>query len=91
MSATRNLRVNTPEESMTMLLGALSGEPGPAQNVVLLNAGAALYTANIAKTLRDGIELARATIASGAARKKVDELASLTRIVQEQAIWRLTS
>ena len=79
MSATRNLRVNTPEESMTMLLGALSGEPGPAQNVVLLNAGAALYTANIAKTLRDGIELARATIASGAARKKVDELASLTQ------------
>ena len=79
MSATRNLRVDTPEQSKAVLLGALGGEPGPAQNVVILNAGAALYTANVAKTLRDGIELARATIASGAARKKVDELAALTQ------------
>ena len=48
------------------------------------NAGAALYTANIAKTLRDGIELARATIASGATRKKVDESGIVHAIVQEQ-------
>jgi anthranilate phosphoribosyltransferase len=62
-----------------MLLAALDGSHAAASNVVMLNAGAALYTANIAPTLRDGIDLARATIASGAARKKVDEFAAFTQ------------
>ena len=79
MSATRNLRVETPEQSKAMLLSALDGAPSPARNVVLLNAGAALYTANIAPNLRDGIELARSAIESGAARKKVDEFAAFTQ------------
>ena len=79
MSATRNLRVETPEESKTMLLGALEGKISPALDVVLLNAGAALYTANIVPTLRDGIDRARAAVASGAARKKVDEFAAFTQ------------
>ncbi|MCC7068606.1 MAG: anthranilate phosphoribosyltransferase [Burkholderiales bacterium] len=79
MSATRNLRVDTPEQSRAMLLDAISGAPGPAHHVVLLNAGAALYTANVAPSLREGIELARATVASGAARRKVDEFAALTQ------------
>ena len=79
MSATRNLRVETPEQSKAMLLAALDGADSPARNVVLLNAGAALYTANIAPNLRDGIELARAAIASGTARKKVDEFAAFTQ------------
>ena len=79
MSATRNLRVETPEQSKAMLLAALDGADSPARNVVLLNAGAALYTANIAPNLRDGIELARTAIASGSARKKVDEFAAFTQ------------
>ena len=79
MSATRNLRVETPEQSKAMLLSALDGAPSPARNVVLLNAGAALYSANIAPNLRDGIELARSAIESGAARKKVDEFAAFTQ------------
>ena len=79
MSATRNLRVETPEQSKAMLLSALDGAPSPARNVVQLNAGAALYTANIAPNLRDGIELARSAIESGAARKKVDEFAAFTQ------------
>jgi len=79
MSATRNLKVDTPEASKTMLLAALDGSHAAASNVVMLNAGAALYTANVAPTLRDGIDLARATIASGAARKKVDEFAAFTQ------------
>jgi anthranilate phosphoribosyltransferase len=79
MSATRNLRVDTPEESKAMLLGALEGKVSPALDVVLLNAGAALYTANVAATMRDGIELARKAVASGAARKKVDEFAAFTQ------------
>ncbi len=79
MSATRNLRVETPEQSKAMLLSALDGAPTPARNVVLLNAGAALYTANLAPTLRDGIALALTAIESGAARKKVDEFAAFTQ------------
>ena len=79
MSATRNLRVDTPEQSKAMLLAALDGAPTPARNVVLLNAGAALYTANLAPTIRDGIALALTAIESGAARKKVDEFAAFTQ------------
>ncbi len=79
MSATRNLRVDTPEQSKAMLLSALAGAPTPARNVVLLNAGAALYTANLAPTIRDGIALALTAIESGAARKKVDEFAAFTQ------------
>jgi anthranilate phosphoribosyltransferase len=79
MSATRNLRVDTPEESKAMMLNALEGKHSPALNVVLLNAGAALYAANVSPTLRDGINLARKTIESGAARKKVDEFATFTQ------------
>jgi anthranilate phosphoribosyltransferase len=79
MSATRNLRVDTPEESRAMLLGALEGKVSPALDVVLLNSGAALYTANIASTMRDGIELARKAITSGAARRKVDEFAAFSQ------------
>jgi anthranilate phosphoribosyltransferase len=79
MSATRNLRVETPEESKAMLLGALEGKVSPALDVVLLNSGAALYTANVAPTMREGIELARKAVSSGAARKKVDEFAALSR------------
>lgn len=79
MSATRNLRVDTPEQSKAMLLSALDGAPTPARNVVLLNAGAALYTANLAPTIRDGIAQALTAIESGAARKKVDEFAAFTQ------------
>ncbi len=82
MSATRNLRVETPEESKAMLLGALEGKVSPALDVVLLNAGAALYTANVAATMRDGIELARNAVNSGAARKKVDEFAGFTQALK---------
>ncbi|MEQ1597260.1 MAG: anthranilate phosphoribosyltransferase [Casimicrobium sp.] len=81
MSATRNLKVDTPEQSKAMLLSALEGKDSPALNVVLLNAGAALYTANLAPNLRDGIALARAAVASGGARKKVDEFASFSQSV----------
>ncbi len=79
MSATRNLRVETPEESKAMLLSALEGKYSPALSVVLMNAGAALYVADVAASLREGIALARKAIDSGAARAKVDELAAFTQ------------
>jgi anthranilate phosphoribosyltransferase len=54
----------------------LDGVPGAASDIVALNAGAALYAANLASDLGDGLERARQVIASGAARRKLDELVS---------------
>jgi len=79
MSATRNLRVENAAESKMRLLQALEGAKGPGLEVVALNAGAALYVAGVADSIAAGIERARATIASGAARKKVDEFVAATK------------
>lgn len=73
------IRVNSIEESRAMLLAALQNEPGAAREVVALNAGASIYVAGLAETLRDGVELAQSIIASGAARKKLDQFVALTR------------
>lgn len=79
MAGSRNLRVENAEESMSMLYGALENKPGPAREIVILNAGAALYTANLVPSIADGIHQARELIASGAARAKLDEFVSFTR------------
>ena len=58
---------------------ALANTPGTAREIVVLNAGAALYAANVADSIADGIALAREAIASGAARAKLDEFVAYTR------------
>ena len=72
------LQVGTVAESKAMLLGALEGQPGAAHDIVCLNAGASLYVSGQATTLRAGVELAAATIASGAARARVDAFVACT-------------
>jgi anthranilate phosphoribosyltransferase len=62
-----------------MLIEALEGRRGVPHDVVCLNAGAALYAADVARDIDEGIELARATIASGAARAKMDAFVATTR------------
>ena len=79
MVSNRGLKVADAQESKAMLIGALENQPGPAREIVALNAGAALYTANLAGSIGDGIGRARETIISGAARRKVDEFVSFTR------------
>lgn len=79
MVSNRSLRVSGPEESRVMLLGALANEEGPARDIVILNAGATLYAANRAASIAEGIELARAAIASGAARAKLDQFVFATQ------------
>jgi anthranilate phosphoribosyltransferase len=79
MVSNRGLKVADAQESKTMLLGALENRPGPAREIVTLNAGTALYTANLAASIGDGIKTARDVISSGAARKKVDEFVQFTR------------
>ncbi len=78
MSASRNLKVEGPEESIAMLRDVLDNRPGPALDIVALNAGAALYVAGVASTIADGVQRARVAIASGAARRKLDEFVAAT-------------
>jgi anthranilate phosphoribosyltransferase len=79
MASSRNLRVDNVAESKAMLLQALDGEPGVPHDIVCLNAGAALYAANVAGSIGEGIERARSTIASGAARAKMEAFVAVTR------------
>jgi anthranilate phosphoribosyltransferase len=73
MIASRNLKVADAAESKGRLLGVLENQPGPALEIVCLNAGAALYTSNLAPDIAAGIALARKTIESGKARAKLDQ------------------
>jgi anthranilate phosphoribosyltransferase len=79
MISNRTLRVADAAESRLMLLAALDDTPGAAREIVVFNAGAALYAANIAASIADGIVLARKAIASGAARAKLDEFVAVTQ------------
>ncbi len=82
MASTRALRVNTPEESRDMLMGVLENRDDPslkaAREIVVLNAGVALYAANVAPDMAQGIALARRTLESGAALAKLRELVAFT-------------
>ncbi len=78
MVSNRGLRVADSIESKVMLLAALDNQPGTAREIVTLNAGAALYAANLEDSIGAGIALAREAIASGAARSKLDEFVSFT-------------
>ena len=79
MLSLRNLRVDGAEESKAMLLGALDNTPGAAREIVCLNAGAALYVANVADSIGDGISKAREAIASGAARASLAQFVECTQ------------
>ena len=73
------LRAGSVEESLERVREVLADRPGPARDVVALNAGAALYAAGLAGDLREGLERAREALASGAARRKLEELVAFTR------------
>jgi anthranilate phosphoribosyltransferase len=75
------IRVDGPEKSKAMLLDAIAGKPGAARDIVALNAGASIYTSGVATTHAEGVKCALATIASGAARKKLDEFVAFTKSV----------
>jgi len=77
MSSNRALRVETPEQSRAMLLGVLDNQAGPARDIVVLNAGVALYAANVVGSIEAGITRAREVLASGAAKAKLDQLVTV--------------
>ncbi len=73
------LAVENVEESFKVMQAVLDNQGGPTQDIVLLNAGAAIYTAGIEDTLAAGIATAQHVIENGSARAKLDELAKLTQ------------
>ena len=79
MVSNRTLKVADAQESKTMLLGALNNKPCVAREIVTLNAGTALYAANVVESIEAGMVLAKEVIASGQAREKVDELVRFTQ------------
>jgi anthranilate phosphoribosyltransferase len=79
MASNRAMRVETAVESRAMLLAVLDGASGTAKETVLINAGAALYAANVADSIQDGIRKARTAIDSGAARAKLAQLVALSQ------------
>ncbi len=79
MASNRALKVDTPEESMAMLKGVLDNTPGAARDIVILNAGAALYAANVAASIQDGVARARAAIESGAAKAKLAQFVAFSQ------------
>ena len=79
MSASRNLKVADPAESIAMLRAVLDNRPGPANDIVALNAGAALYVAGVADSIAEGLARARAVIADGSARARMQQYVAASR------------
>jgi anthranilate phosphoribosyltransferase len=73
------LKVETAEESLAMIRGVLNNQAGPARDIVVLNAGAAIYAADLVPSLEAGIKRAAEVIAEGSAATKLDELIKLSQ------------
>ena len=79
MKSNRGLKVSGAAESKEMVIEALSNVEGTPREIVTLNAATALYAANVAQSIGDGIERARAAIASGQARRKLESFVATTQ------------
>lgn len=73
------IQAEGPEQSVKIIHDVLDDVPGAARDIVVLNAGAAIYVAGLAATLKEGVQAADKAIASGEARKRLDRLVVLTQ------------
>jgi anthranilate phosphoribosyltransferase len=73
------LAVDGAEQSLAIVRKVLAGEPGPARDIVLLNAGAAIYAADLTESMAAGVARAAEVIDSGAAAAKLDALVALSQ------------
>ncbi len=78
MSSNRALKVGDAAQSKAMLLGVLDNQAGAPKDIVILNAGAALYAANVTDSMKAGMVRAREAIESGAAKAKLEQLVAAT-------------
>ena len=74
----RVLKVANKEESVQCIQRALANEDGPVRDIVLLNAGAALYCAGVAASVVEGVRKSREAVASGAAMAKLSQFVAMT-------------
>ncbi|HTT12993.1 MAG TPA: anthranilate phosphoribosyltransferase [Burkholderiaceae bacterium] len=79
MISNRGLKVTNATESLAMIHEALANTAGTPREIVVLNAGVALYAGDVAASIDDGIRLARETIASGAAKRKLEQFVGTTQ------------
>lgn len=75
----RELSGGSPDENAAAIRAILSGETGPRRDAVLLNAAAALIVAEMVENLEEGLSMAEATVASGEAAERLDELVRFSR------------
>jgi anthranilate phosphoribosyltransferase len=75
----KTLAVASPQESLTMMRAVLDNTPGPALDIVLLNAGAAIYVAGLVASLEEGVQKARVVIENGSARTRLASLIATSR------------
>ncbi|MEY2843590.1 MAG: anthranilate phosphoribosyltransferase [Pseudomonadota bacterium] len=73
------LKAQSREVSLAIVRRVMDNEPGPARDIVVLNAGAALYAANVADSLADGVERARNALSSGAAAQTLERFVATTQ------------
>ena len=85
MASNRTLKVEDAAQSQAMVEAVLRDEPGPARDIVMLNAGVALYAADLAGTMAEGVALAREALASGRARAKQQQFLTAVRALAPQA------
>jgi anthranilate phosphoribosyltransferase len=78
-AATNNFKVANAEESKKIVLDVINNKPGAASDIVCLNAGATLYVAGVAPDITSGLQMAKASITSGAARQKLDAFVVATQ------------
>ncbi|MEK8032319.1 anthranilate phosphoribosyltransferase [Ideonella sp. DXS29W] len=74
----RVLKVANQQESVQCIQRALANEDGPVRDIVLLNAGAAMYCANVVGSVGEGVKRAREVVASGAAQAKLSQFVAVT-------------
>jgi anthranilate phosphoribosyltransferase len=74
----------TVEANLRLAQSVIGGEPGPARDAVLLNAGAGLVVAGLADTIADGIQLAADTLDSGAVRLKLEQIREVSTGLKAQ-------
>ncbi len=79
MVSNRSLKVANAQESKAMLLDALGNVAGTAREIVVFNAAVALYAADVVPSIAEGIERARESVASGAARRKLDDFVAASQ------------
>jgi anthranilate phosphoribosyltransferase len=77
------LKVGGAEESLALIKSLLKGDEGPASDIVALNAGAAIYAADIARSLEEGVKIAQDVLASGVASEKLNELVEVSQMMKK--------